>query len=121
MPEEVVHYLEFIKKLVFELEEQIALSIQTQEDIRMMNMRAQGLMEDCANNLKLHKEKFLQLVLVLDTLSNDLKSMVNQQKKVVLEHALVKAFHILVDEGILKFEQVCKDNEKMNYRLFVTE
>jgi hypothetical protein len=48
----------------------------------MMNMRAQGLMEDCTNNLKFHKEKFWQLVLVLDTLSNDLKFVVNQQKKV---------------------------------------
>jgi hypothetical protein len=58
MLEEVLHYLEFIEKLMFELEEQDALSIQAQEDIRMMNMRAQGLMEDCTNNLKFHKEKF---------------------------------------------------------------
>jgi hypothetical protein len=88
MPEEVVHYLGFIEKLVFDLEKQDALSIQTREDIRMMNMRAQGLMEDCVNNLKLHKEKFSQLVLVLDTLSNDLKFTVNQQKKVDSEHLL---------------------------------
>jgi hypothetical protein len=37
----------------------------------MMNMKAQGFMEDHVNNLKAHKEKLLELVLMLDSLSNE--------------------------------------------------
>ncbi len=35
-----------------------------------MNMKTQGLMEDRVNNLKAHKEKLLELVSMLDNLSN---------------------------------------------------
>jgi hypothetical protein len=103
VPKEVVHYLEFADKLVFELEEQDVLNIQTQKYIRMMNMRAQVLMEDHAKNLKFHKEKNSRLVLVLDTLSGDLKVVVDQQKKVHSKRTLVEAFQTFADEGIVNY------------------
>ncbi len=84
-------------------------------------MKAQGFMEDHVNNLKAHKEKLLELVLMLDSLSNESIPANNKQKKVELEQAFVEAFQILADEGIMEFEHVCKDNEQLNCRLFVTK
>ncbi len=69
--EEVINYLEFVETLTSKLEEHDVLSLHTKKYIMMMNMKAQGLMEDHVNNLKTHKEKFWELVLMLDSLSNE--------------------------------------------------
>jgi hypothetical protein len=58
--------LEFVKTLAYELKEHDVLSLQTKKNIKMMNMKAQGFMEYHVNNLKAHKEKLLELVLMLD-------------------------------------------------------
>lgn len=87
-------------------------------------MKAQGLMEDHAKNLKFHKEKLLQLVLVLDTLFGDLKVVVDQQKKVSLERALVQAFqnfHRWRNSRLFVTEQkflICRQNYDVTKTLF---
>ncbi len=43
-----------------------------------MNTKAQGFMEDHVNNLKAHKEKLLELALMLDSLSNENIAATNQ-------------------------------------------
>jgi hypothetical protein len=68
-------------------------------------------MEDHVNNLKAHKEKLLELVLVLDSLLNESETTVSQWKRVESKQALVEAFQTLANEGIVEFECVCKDNE----------
>jgi hypothetical protein len=84
-------------------------------------MKAQGFMEDHVNNLKVHKEKLLELVLVLDSLLNESEATISQWKRVELEQAFVEAFQTLANEGIVEFEYICKDNEELNNRLFVIE
>ncbi len=87
-------------------------------------MKAQGLMEDHAKNLKFHKEKLLQLVLVLDTLFGDLKVVVDQQKKVDLEQTLVEAFqnfHRWRNSRLFVTEQkflICRQNYDVAKTLF---
>ncbi len=68
-------------------------------------------MEDHVNNLKAHKEKLLELVLVLDSLLNESETIVSQWKRVESKQAFVEAFQTLANERIMEFECVCKDNE----------
>jgi hypothetical protein len=67
MPEKVSRYLEFANNLVFELEVQEGLARGVHDDVQKANMRAQGLMDDWINNLKLTNENLGILVLTLDT------------------------------------------------------
>jgi hypothetical protein len=60
VPQGVSQYLEFVNNLVFELEVQGGLTKGVHDDVQKINMRAQGLMDDQINNLKLAHKKLVK-------------------------------------------------------------
>jgi hypothetical protein len=94
-------------------------------------MRAQGLMDDWINNLKLANEKFSTLLLLLHTTVLELekldeteggrdelqKEVEGLQKRADYQKFQIEDYCELADEGKVEFERVCQDYEILNNKV----
>lgn len=114
--------MEFVDKLVSELEAQEHLSKQIRENIKLTNSHTQGLMDDHINNLKVNKETQLLQEAQLEKMGiDDEGGHVDLLQKIAYQKSFVGTFQALVDEEMLEFERVCKDSKLMGARLFSEE